>query len=146
MAFFVVIAWLTPNKFDNLHRFAGYTVLGLVIFRLGWGFLGTHYARFRTLERRLRAMPQYLRDIGHGKTGRYLGLNPAGAAMLVAMLLLLAISTVTGRMRVTVRFFGVWWVEDTHAYSSDAVMVLALLHVLGVLWMSVRQEKIWCVR
>ena len=141
LAFFVVIASFTPNKYDGLHRFAGYVVLGLIIFRLGWGFLGTRYSRFRTLGRRLRAMRQYLRDMRHGKTGRYLGLNPAGAAMLVAVLLLLAISTVTGWMQVTVRFFGVWWVEDTHAYSSDAVMILVLLHVLGVLWMSLLQGE-----
>ena len=50
--------------------------------------------------------------------------------MLVAMLLLLAVSTISGWMQVTVRFFGVWWVEDTHAFSSDAVMVLVeLVHV-----------------
>ena len=38
LAFFVVIAWFTPNKYDGLHRFAGYIVLGLIIFRLGWAF------------------------------------------------------------------------------------------------------------
>ena len=141
LVIFVVIAWFTPNKYDSLHRFAGYTVLVLIVFRLGWGFLGSRYSRFRTLRRRLRAMPQYLRDLRHGKTGRYLGLNPAGAAMLVAVLLLLAISTITGWMQVTVRFFGVGWVEDSHAYSSDAVMILILLHVLGVLLMSVLQRE-----
>ena len=61
--------------------------------------------------------------------------------MLVAMLGLLVISTVTGAMQVTVRFFGVWWIEDTHAYSSEAVMVLAGLHVLGTLLMSVLQRE-----
>ena len=141
LAVFVLIAWFTPNKYDSLHRFAGYTVLGLIVFRLGWGFFGTRYSRFRTLRRRLRATPQYLWNLGRGKTGHYLGLNPAGAAMLVAMLLLLAVSTISGWMQVTVRFFGVWWVEDTHAFSSDAVMVLVVLHVLGVLVMCALQKE-----
>ena len=141
LAVFVLIAWFTPNKYDSLHRFAGYTVLGLIVFRLGWGFFGTRYSRFRTLKRRLRATPQYLWNLRRGKTGRYLGLNPAGAAMLVAMLLLLAVSTISGWMQVTVRFFGVWWVEDTHAFSSDAVMVLVVLHVLGVLVMCALQKE-----
>ena len=141
LAFFVTLAWFTPNTFDSLHRFAGYTVLGLIVFRLGWGFIGSRYSRFRTLRRRLRAMPHYLVDLKHGKTGRYLGLNPAGAAMLVVLLLLLAISTITGWMQVTTRFFGVWWVEDSHAYSSDAIMVLALLQIVGVLWMAARQRE-----
>ena len=53
--------------------------------------------------------------------------------MLVAMLLLLAISTVTGWMSTTVTFFGVPWVEDTHSYVSDAVMVFVVIHVLACL-------------
>ena len=141
LAVFVTIAWFTPSTYDGLHRFTGYTVLGLVVFRLAWGFLGTRYSRFWTLRRRLRATPQFLWNLRRGKTGRYLGLNPAGTAMLVAMLLLLAISTVTGWMSTTVTFFGVPWVEDTHGYTSDAVMILAVLHVLGVLVMCALQRE-----
>ena len=57
------------------------------------------------------------------------------------MLLLLAVSTVTGWMSTTVRFFGVPWVEDTHSYVSNAVIVLAAIHVLGVLVMCVLQKE-----
>jgi cytochrome b len=141
LVLFVLVAWFTPNTYDGLHRFAGYVVIGLLVFRLGWGFLGTRHSRFRTLRARLRAAPAYLWDLRHGIFGRYLGLNPAGAAMMVALLLLLTISTITGAMQVTVRFFGVWWVEDTHAYSSDAVMILILLHVMGAVVMSVLQRE-----
>lgn len=141
LALFVVVAWFTPSTYDSLHRFAGYVVIGLLVFRLVWGFLGTRHSRFRTLPARLRAAPAYLWSLRRGITGRYLGLNPAGAAMMVALLSLLAISTATGAMQVTVRFFGVWWVEDTHAYSSDAVMILVLLHVMGAIVMSVLQRE-----
>jgi cytochrome b len=61
--------------------------------------------------------------------------------MMVALLSLLAISAITGAMQVTVRFFGAWWVEDTHAYSSDAVMILVVLHVIGAIVMSVVQRE-----
>ena len=44
-------------------------------------------------------------------------------------------------MSTTVRFFGVPWVEDTHSYVSDAVIVLAAIHVLGVLVMCVLQKE-----
>ena len=105
LAFFVALAWFTPGTHDGLHRFAGYAVIVLIAFRIGWG------------------------------------LNPAGTAMLAAMLLLLSVSTVTGWMSTTVRFFGVPWVEDTHGYVSDAVIVLAAVHVLGVLLMCVLQKE-----
>jgi cytochrome b len=141
LVLFVVVAWFTPNTYDSLHRFAGYVVIGLLVFRLGWGFLGTRHSRFRTLRARLRALPAYLWGLRRANAGRYMGLNPAGAAMMVALLLLLAISAITGAMQVTVRFFGVWWVEDTHAYSSDAVMILVVLHVIGAIVMSVLQRE-----
>jgi cytochrome b len=140
LALFVLIACFTPNRYDGLHRFAGYSVIGLLAFRLIWGFVGTRHSRFRRLGPRLRAAPFFFCNLGRGHTGRYLGLNPAGAAMLVALMLLLTVSAVSGAMQVTVRFFGVWWVEDTHAYASDAVIILVVLHVVGVAVVSLLQR------
>lgn len=137
----ILAAWFTPTVYDRLHRILGYTVLALVAFRLVWGFCGSRYSRFRMIGVRLRAAPRYLLNLRHGITGRYIGLNPAGTLMLVALLLSIAISAITGAMSVTVTFFGVWWVEDTHHYSSDAVMVLVVLHVLGVVLMSLLQRE-----
>ena len=137
----VLIAWFTPNIYDTVHRIAGYTVLGLIAFRLVWGFAGTRYSRFRSFIRLLRATPGFLWGLRRGQTGRYLGLNPAGAAMSVTLLVLLAVSAISGWMQVTVRFFGVAWVEDLHTYSSDLVMILVIVHVLGVLTMCVLQRE-----
>jgi cytochrome b len=116
-------------------------VLALIVFRLVWGLAGSRFSRFHSIGRRLRAAPVYLYSLRRGATGRYRGLNPAGTAMLVAMLILLAISTITGWMSTTVRFFGVWWVDDTHGLVSDAVIVLVVIHVLGVIGMSVLQKE-----
>jgi cytochrome b len=137
----VLIAWFTPNAYDTTHRIAGYTVLGLIAFRLVWGFTGSRYSGFRSLIRLLRTAPSFLWGLRRGQTRRYLGLNPAGAAMSVALLLSLAVSAISGWMQVTVRFFGVPWVEDLHTYSSDLVMILVIVHVLGVLSMCVLQKE-----
>jgi cytochrome b len=137
----VLVAWFTPNTHDTLHRSAGYGVLGLTLARLLLGFFGTRYSRFRNPLRVGRALPRYLASLLRGRTRRYLGLNPAGSAMSIAMLLLLAVSAVSGWMQVTLRFFGVAWVQDIHTYASYAVIGLAVVHVLGVLYMSVRQNE-----
>ncbi|TWB07270.1 cytochrome b/b6 domain-containing protein [Bradyrhizobium stylosanthis] len=137
----ILAAWFTPTVYDRLHRIVGYTVLGLLAFRLIWGFWGSRYSRFRMVGVRLRAAPRYLWNLRRGITGRYIGLNPAGTLMLVALLLAIAVSAITGAMSVTVTFFGVWWVEDTHHYSSDAVIVLVVLHVVGVLLMGLLQRE-----
>ncbi|PAY09432.1 MULTISPECIES: cytochrome b/b6 domain-containing protein [Bradyrhizobium] len=141
LAVLVLAAWVTPNTYDRLHRLAGYSVIGLLAFRLIWGFAGTRYARFGKLGVRLRAAPRYIWNLRRGVTGRYIGLNPAGTVMLVALLLMLAVSAITGAMEVTVTFFGVWWVEDTHAYASDAVIILVGLHVLGVIVVGLLQRQ-----
>ena len=137
----VLIAWFTPNTYDTVHRIAGYTVLVLIAFRLVWGFAGTRYSRFGSFIRLLRAAPRFLWNLRRGQTGRYLGLNPAGAAMSVALLVLLAISTVSGWMSVTIRFFGVAWVEELHSWSSDLALILVVVHVLGVLTMCALQRE-----
>ncbi|WP_027554010.1 cytochrome b/b6 domain-containing protein [Bradyrhizobium sp. Cp5.3] len=141
LAGFVLVAWFTPTVHDTLHRFAGYSVIGLLAFRLIWGVYGSRYARFRMVGVRLRAAPRYLLNLRRGMTGRYIGLNPAGTLMLVALLLTLAVSAISGAMAVTVTFFGIWWVEDTHTYSSDAVIVLVVLHVAGVVLMAILQRE-----
>lgn len=137
----VLAAWFTPTVYAGLHRIVGYTVLALLAFRLVWGFWGSRYSRFRMVGVRLRAAPRYLWNLRRGMTGRYIGLNPAGTLMLVALLLAIAVSAITGAMSVTVTFFGVWWVEDTHAIASDAVIVLVVLHVLGVVLMGLLQRE-----
>ncbi|WP_445219002.1 cytochrome b/b6 domain-containing protein [Bradyrhizobium sp. Pa8] len=137
----ILAAWFTPTVYDTLHRIAGYTVLALLAFRLVWGFRGSRYSRFRMLRVRLRAAPGYLWNLRRGITGRYIGLNPAGTLMLVALLLSIAVSSITGALSVTVTFFGIWWIEDTHAYASDAVIVLVVVHVLGVVLMGLLQRE-----
>ena len=137
----ILAAWFTPTVYDSLHRIVGYTVLALLAFRLVWGLWGSRYSRFRMVGVRLRAAPGYLWNLRRGITGRYIGLNPAGTLMLVALLLSTAVSAITGALSVTVTFFGIWWIEDTHAIASDAVIVLAVLHVAGVVLMGLLQRE-----
>ena len=141
LAVSILAAWFTPTVYDRAHRIIGYAVLALLAFRVVWGVWGSRYSRFRMVGARLRAAPGYLWNLRRGITGRYIGLNPAGTLMLVALLLAIAVSAITGAMSVTVTFFGVWWIEDTHAIASDAVMVLAVLHVAGVVLMGLLQRE-----
>ena len=44
-------------------------------------------------------------------------------------------------MQLTDRFFGIHWVEVVHTYSSNLVLIMAVVHVLGVVLMSVLQRE-----
>jgi cytochrome b len=137
----IVVAWLSANVFETLHRVTGYSTIALVVFRLAWGFAGSRHARFNRVLPLLRAMPRYLWKLSQGRAGGYIGLNPAGTAMLVASLALVMISAISGWMQITLRFFGVDWVEQLHTWSSYSVLVLAAIHIAGVVYASVLQRQ-----
>lgn len=92
-------AWWTAEE-GNLewHRWCGYTLLGLLIFRIYWGFFGGSTARFS----------RFLR--GPGTIGRYLkgswevtpGHNPLGALSVLVLLLLLTLQIGLGLIAVDV--------------------------------------------
>jgi cytochrome b len=90
------IAWLTADELQPVHEIAGYIVAALVAFRLVWGVVGSRYARFAQFLRRPSATLAYLGDAARARERRYLGHNPAGAAMVVALLLTLSGTAVTG--------------------------------------------------
>lgn len=89
-------AWLTADELQPVHEFAGYTVAGLVAFRLVWGLVGSRYARFAQFLKGPGETLAYLGDMTRGRERRYLGHNPAGAAMIVALLVTLAGTAFTG--------------------------------------------------
>jgi cytochrome b len=89
-------AYLSGDDVLDVHVWSGYGVTGLVLFRLVWGVIGTRYARFRDFVRGPTAVLAYTRDVLRGRAARYLGHNPLGGAMVVALLLGLAGTTVSG--------------------------------------------------
>ena len=78
------------------HKLAGYAVLGLVLFRIVWGLVGSHHARFAHFVRGPDTVLRYMRGLLRGETGRSLGHNPVGALSVLAMLSVVAVQAVTG--------------------------------------------------
>jgi len=94
VAFFT--AYFTEDELQDIHVLAGYTVAGLVAFRLLWGFIGTKHARFSDFVFSPSTIIAYLKDIFYFRAKRYIGHNPAGGAMVIALLISLAGTTLTG--------------------------------------------------
>lgn len=94
VAFFT--AYFSEDDWLDIHVLAGYTVAGLVAFRLVWGFVGKKHARFSDFVFSPLTTLNYLKDIFALRAKRYIGHNPAGAAMIFALLFTLAGTTLTG--------------------------------------------------
>ncbi len=135
------VAWISAEEWQDLHLWAGYAAAALVAFRLVWGLAGTRYARFRQFVRRPRVVVAYLREFLSGREARYLGHNPAGGAMILALLLALAGLCLTGWLYTTDAYWGVEWVEETHELLANLLLALVGLHVLGVLLASLRHRE-----
>ena len=124
---------LVSSDDRSLHEAAGYVALGIVGLRIVWGVVGPVHARFTDFVRSPGTVLAYLRDVFRLSARRYLGHNPAGGAMIVAMLVLILVAGISGWMSLTDRFFGIGWVEDLHAASGNLLMFLIIGHVLGVI-------------
>ena len=136
-----VVAWLTRHSSEDIHHLAGYAAAGLIAVRLAWGFLGTPYARFSQFVRDPRAVMRYLRDMLAGREARCIGHNPAGGVMVIALILAMATTALTGWMMTTDTYYGVEWVAHLHELVADGLLLLVLAHVCGVVFASVRHRE-----
>lgn len=135
------VAWLTPKASEAIHTWAGLAAAGLICLRLIWGIAGPRYAAFSQFVRGPRTVLGYLRAITLGTEARYIGHNPAGGAMVVALLTGIAITALSGWMQTTDMWFGIPWVEDVHSLAAHAVLGLVVAHVGGVAVASYRHRE-----
>lgn len=136
-----VVAWLTGDEMQTLHEAAGYAVAGLLVFRFLWGLVGSRHARFADFVAPPAAVLGYLADAVRFRARRYLGHNPAGGAMVVVLLAMLATIVVTGILMTTDRFWGSEPLEQVHELAANVTLGLVGLHVAGVLLVSLEHGE-----
>jgi cytochrome b len=154
---------------------AGYTIGLLVALRIVWGFVGPGHARFSDFLYGPVKTWAYLVDLAGHRAQRYLGHSPAGAAMVFALLIGLAVTVFSGLELYAVKEHagplaafsgetvqttdqlstsvgedeenksgengkgegaGEFW-KELHEVLANTMMVLAILHIGGVLLASV---------
>jgi len=130
------VAWITADEWDRLHEWAGYAAVSLVSARIVWGFIGTKHARFSDFVRSPFKVIGYLLDLLQGKERRFLGHNPAGGAMVLALITGIVGLAVTGWMMTTNAFWGVDWVKELHEALANGMLGLVVLHIAGVVFAS----------
>jgi cytochrome b len=141
LATLFVLAYATGDEIENVHIAAGYVIAGLVSARIVWGFVGPPHARFSRFVRPPREVLAYMRDVMLLRAPRYIGHNPAGGAMVVALLVMLAVTSATGYMMTTDAFWGSKWIEEVHEVSANLTVGLIVAHVFGVLIASFEHQE-----
>lgn len=143
-AFF--LAYLTGDDAETVHLLAGYLIGILVVMRLLWGIVGPRHARFASFVYRPRTVIAYGKDLLKFDGRRYLGHSPAGGAMVVILLIMLALIVTSGFVTLALRegegplaaymaqnrsLGGVW--EDIHEVLANITLWLVVIHTAGVL-------------
>jgi cytochrome b len=125
--------WLTAESehWRALHVTLGYTMAGLLGFRLVYGLVGPRHARLSLLWHRLAGVPSWLRNVLHGggatraSAGQGLALLLAGAvAALLLLVLPLALSGYA-----TYADWGGEWLEELHELVANAFLTVVLAHL-----------------
>jgi cytochrome b len=124
--------WMT------LHGQAGLAIVGLVVFRLAWGVVGTTHARFSTFAPTPAKIRAYLR--GHWQGA---GHNPLGALSVFALLAALGLQAGSGLFsNDDIAFSGPLYaavseavagrLTAVHRLSSYVLIALVVLHVVAI--------------
>jgi cytochrome b len=142
----IFFQWLTVEILDDaikLHMYGGYTLLGLVLFRIIWGFVGTTYARFSNFIYSLTDIIAYCRQLASKDSEPYSGHNPMGGIAVILLLSLVLLQAVSG-LFITDDIFssGPYYsavsgqIQDImatiHHRVFDILLIFIVIHVLTV--------------
>lgn len=136
------------------HLWLGYWMIGLLTFRLVWGFVGTRHARFSSFFPTPGRVLSYLRQMFRGDNPETVGHNPLGSLMIFVTLTLVAVQAVSGLfMDDEIMFAGPYFdavssdvartMNMLHNNVMNIILVLVGIHVAAVLYHAfVRRERI----
>ncbi|MCL6270359.1 cytochrome b/b6 domain-containing protein [Sansalvadorimonas sp. 2012CJ34-2] len=142
--------WYTGKDGDmERHFILGFTMVGLILFRIGWGFAGGHFSRFKALQLSPSHVLGYLRK---GLNTDYPGHNPLGSWAVVALLTSLSVQVGTGLFAndsiltegPLVRFVSGStsdWLTTVHSFNFDILLGLIGLHIAAVLFHSLIKRE-----
>jgi cytochrome b len=131
--------WSAENHEMEYHRYSGYAVLGVLIFRVYWGFVGSATARFTNFIKRPSAIVAYLRG---GQ--KVVGHNPLGALSVIALLSLIAAQVGLGLFAVDidglesgplsylVSFETGRVCAEIHEIVFKVLMVMVIVHIIAI--------------
>lgn len=125
-------AWISAEseRWRLVHATFGYTMLGLVAFRLAWGVVGTRHARFASFVRGPAAILRYTRSLLTLRPQAYAGHNPVGGLAVMVLLGLIVITSGTGHL-VYENLAGDW-AEEMHEAFAGIMLGMVIVHVVGV--------------
>jgi cytochrome b len=145
-------AYLTADgeRWRALHVTLGYTLAGLLAFRVLYGLFGPRHARLGLMFRKLASAPTWLRSVADAaRRGTFNGINWRQgqnllmALAVVALLVLVVPLTLSGYGTYSEwgDFLGGDWLAQAHEFFGESVLAVVLAHVALIAALSVLRRK-----
>lgn len=141
------VAYLSEDDWLRIHAYSGYLIGALLVWRIIWGYWGPRSARFSDFVRPWATVRDYLQQLQHKHAPRYLGHNPAGGWMIVALLTVLTLAVITGLIVYGAKADAgplATWLSGTpkptakllkriHELFANIGLALVFIHIAGVI-------------
>jgi cytochrome b len=139
----VIAAYVTATIGGELidwHGRLGIFILGLLVFRIVWGFIGSTHSRFSTFFPTFSRLSAYLKGQWHG-----IGHNPLGALSVIALLAAVAVQVGTGLFaNDDIAFEGPLFdfvdksvsnqLTSLHSTTFYVLLALVVLHLIAIIF------------
>ena len=142
-------AYLTADgeHFRLLHVTLGYTMAGLLVFRVLYGLFGPRQAGLGLLWRKLTGAPAWLRSLRAAPS--FAGINwRQGQNLLMALAVFVLLAMVVpltlsgyGTFHEWGDFLGGDWLEEVHEFFGEAFLLVVLAHLALIAGLSVLRRK-----
>lgn len=149
-------SWYSMEIEENLdrHFLSGYVAVGLILFRIIWGLVGSRYARFSSFIFRPSEIAAYAKRLFARGGGKYAGHNPMGGLSVFALLLAVLVQVGTGLFADDEYYYfaplNKFVSSDTastltqiHGTSAKVILALVVLHIVAIIFYRVvKREKL----
>jgi len=148
----LIVTGKGDGDYMDWHFYMGYGLSAVIIARVLYGVLGSEYARFKQFLYQPKTVLRYAKGLLAGNAKHYLGHNPVGGLMVVALLLALTLQWGSGLfISDEIFLFGPFygaisddWTERLgaiHHSLPDILLILVAVHILAVLYHEIRFKE-----
>lgn len=138
--------WTAENHYIVYHRYCAYGLLGIILFRIYWGVVGSSTAQFSQFLQKPKVVVQYLKALPQREGKMSAGHNPVGGYSVLLLLLLMLLQIGLGLFSIDVDGFDGGPFADylsfevsrqitkLHASAFNVLLVFIALHITAVLY------------
>ena len=127
------------EKFRLVHVTMGYTMLGIIGFRVIWGFIGSKYARFTTIKPRFLRVRENIQAILSGNKEFSIGLNAVGFVAAYLLMGLVLLVSATGYL--VFNEIGPELISEIHELVGNLIIAVVVVHV-GSIVLNVMYQRL----